>query len=87
MLFNHLTGKTNLHILRDGYCHSDYIRQLYDKDEACEIAQNRFEWNPVCASNGKTYANPFIFFCKTGKNNSQYIIKFINRNLFIIFRS
>ncbi|XP_034190219.2 serine protease inhibitor dipetalogastin-like [Osmia lignaria lignaria] len=55
---------TDLKILYDGGCTTRDVYNVYGHSEkVCEIAKTRYEWNPVCASDGITYSNPFEFLC------------------------
>jgi len=51
-----------LQIIHDGGCRVEFVHQLYGK-AVCDIAKMRYEWNPVCSSDGITYPNPFVFLC------------------------
>lgn len=51
-----------LQIIHDGGCRVEFVHGLYAAT-ACDIAKARYEWNPVCASDGVTYPNPFVFLC------------------------
>ncbi|KAL6430843.1 hypothetical protein ACFW04_006985 [Cataglyphis niger] len=51
-----------LQIIHDGGCRVEFVHQLYGAT-VCNIAKVRYEWNPVCASDGVTYSNPFLFLC------------------------
>ncbi|XP_011864686.1 PREDICTED: serine protease inhibitor dipetalogastin-like [Vollenhovia emeryi] len=51
-----------LQIVHDGGCHVEFVHQLYGQ-AVCDLAKGRYEWNPVCASDGVTYPNPFVFLC------------------------
>ncbi|KAG7212272.1 hypothetical protein KM043_012600 [Ampulex compressa] len=53
-----------LKILHDGGCSVKYVYALYGTSgKVCEIAESRYEWNPVCSSDEVTYPNPFVFLC------------------------
>ncbi|CAK9817960.1 Serine protease inhibitor dipetalogastin (Fragment) [Anthophora plagiata] len=53
-----------LKIIHDGGCTVRDVYAIYGTTlKVCEIAKERYEWNPVCASDGVTYANPFEFLC------------------------
>ncbi|XP_076397751.1 serine protease inhibitor dipetalogastin-like [Megachile rotundata] len=55
---------SDLRILHDGGCTTWDVYKVYgNSDKVCEIAKTRYEWNPVCASDGQTYSNPFEFLC------------------------
>ncbi|XP_011175845.1 serine protease inhibitor dipetalogastin [Solenopsis invicta] len=51
-----------LQIIHDGGCRVEFVHQLYGA-MVCDMAKARYEWNPVCASDGVTYPNPFVFLC------------------------
>lgn len=51
-----------LQIIHDGGCRVEFVHQLYGT-AVCGVAKARYEWNPVCASDGITYPNPFVFLC------------------------
>lgn len=51
-----------LQIIHDGGCRVEFVHQLYGA-AVCDIAKVKYEWNPVCASDGVTYPNPFLFLC------------------------
>ncbi|XP_043602521.1 serine protease inhibitor dipetalogastin-like isoform X2 [Bombus pyrosoma] len=54
----------DLKILHNGSCTVREVYDIYDSvEKICDIANSRFEWNPVCASDGVTYHNPFKFLC------------------------
>ncbi|XP_020277905.1 serine protease inhibitor dipetalogastin-like [Pseudomyrmex gracilis] len=52
----------NLHIVHDGGCRVEFVRKLYGAS-VCKVANVIYEWNPICASDGVTYPNPFQFLC------------------------
>ncbi|XP_076684571.1 serine protease inhibitor dipetalogastin-like isoform X2 [Andrena cerasifolii] len=55
---------TELKILHDGGCTVRDVHAVYGSTaEVCEIARSRYEWNPVCTSDGVTLSNPFEFLC------------------------
>ncbi|KAK1118201.1 hypothetical protein K0M31_015248 [Melipona bicolor] len=55
---------TDLRILHNGGCSVREVYSIYDSiEKVCDVANNRYEWNPVCASDGVTYSNPFEFLC------------------------
>ncbi|XP_071874143.1 serine protease inhibitor dipetalogastin-like isoform X1 [Bombus fervidus] len=54
----------DLRILHNGGCTVREVYNIYNSvEKICDIANSRFEWNPVCASDGVTYHNPFKFLC------------------------
>ncbi|KAG5316590.1 DPGN inhibitor, partial [Pseudoatta argentina] len=59
---------SGLQIIHDGGCRVEFVHQLYGT-AVCRIAKTRYEWNPVCASDGITYPNPFVFLCYRPKLN------------------
>lgn len=55
---------TDLRILHNEGCSVREVYSIYDSiEKVCDIANNRYEWNPVCGSDGVTYSNPFEFLC------------------------
>ncbi|CAD1472831.1 unnamed protein product, partial [Heterotrigona itama] len=62
---------TNLRILHNGGCSVTEVYSIYNRiEKVCDIANSRYEWNPVCASDGVTYPNPFEFLCYQADSRS-----------------
>ncbi|KAL1116926.1 hypothetical protein AAG570_005395 [Ranatra chinensis] len=51
-------------IVHEGGCTTEDISaRMRLRAQVCLIARHRFEVNPVCAADHKTYVNPFVFLC------------------------
>ncbi|XP_063979292.1 serine protease inhibitor dipetalogastin-like [Diachasmimorpha longicaudata] len=65
-------SNNDLEILHDGGCRVEEVYPIVGNGKlACQISKERYEWNPLCASDGNTYPNPFIFLCQ--KPNLQVL--------------
>ncbi|XP_050493051.1 ovoinhibitor-like, partial [Bombus huntii] len=63
----------DLRILHNGSCTVREVYDIYDSvEKICDIANSRFEWNPVCTSDGVTYHNPFKFLCYKARGKLCY---------------
>lgn len=65
----------DLRILHNGGCSVKKVYSIYNSiEKICDIANSRYEWNPVCASDGVTYPNPFEFLCYQAGKYLQFIL-------------
>ncbi|KAK9500118.1 hypothetical protein O3M35_001442 [Rhynocoris fuscipes] len=64
---------SDIHILHSGGC---TVKDVWDihksRDKICHLAKEHYEWNPICASDNKMCANPFVFICYRPLANAKF---------------